>query len=82
MTAKYDPNLDPNVPFLYGKPSHHFHRWIKGIWHLIPIPEGANYNEIQERSLARKKEIDSNILARKFARQSTNHFILFTSNKG
>ena len=70
MAAKYDPELDQNLPFLFGKRSHHFHRWIKAVWHLIPIREGEDYKEIERRSLDRKKQIDTNILARKFSRQN------------
>ena len=33
--AKYSKTLDQTKPFIYGKPSHHFHRYIKALWQYV-----------------------------------------------
>ena len=68
MVAKYDAALDPNIPFLYGRPTHHFHRWIKAVWHIIPISEEANFMEILNHATKIHSDIASKILVRKYQR--------------
>ena len=80
MPAKYDVNSDQDVPFIYGMPSHHFHRYIKGIWQLIPVDEGSNFSDILGKCLRMKHEIDENRLVRKIARVSNKKPLSATNN--
>ena len=49
MPAKYDRksiDFDDNIPVLYGKESHNFHRYIKSLWQLTPVSAYKNFDKV------------------------------------
>ena len=65
--AKYSPSKDQTNPFIYGNESYHFHRWIRTVWQISPVPDGVDFNDHLRLILESKDEFLSSNVAKLLA---------------